>query len=190
MKSFSSGEIAKICDVNPRTVIRWIEAKRLKAFKLPGRGNNRVAHQDLLTFLQQNNIPIPTDLLLEQESLCFIISRDKQLIRHSQRIARNAGFFTHLFAHGLTAGIEMAIQKPALIIVDADTSNLNALELGTTVSQGLKYQPYIIVFDDNADSKVSAHKNTKLFTLAKPVDNYAFAMVLDSIVDAEQEAIA
>jgi two-component system response regulator VicR len=54
MKSFSSGEVAKICDVNPRTVIRWIEAKKLKAFKLPGRGNNRVKHSDLLDFLVQN----------------------------------------------------------------------------------------------------------------------------------------
>ena len=42
MKTLTSGEIASYCDVNLRTVIRWIESGKLKGFKLPGRGNNRV----------------------------------------------------------------------------------------------------------------------------------------------------
>ena len=41
MKTLTSGEIATYCDVNLRTVIRWIESGKLKGFKLPGRGNNR-----------------------------------------------------------------------------------------------------------------------------------------------------
>ncbi len=38
----SSGAVAKYCGVNLRTVIRWIPSGRLKAYPLPGRGENRV----------------------------------------------------------------------------------------------------------------------------------------------------
>ena len=33
----TTGEAARYCDVNFRTVIRWIEKGYLKAYKLPGR---------------------------------------------------------------------------------------------------------------------------------------------------------
>ena len=52
MKTLTSGEIATYCDVNLRTVIRWIESGKLKGFKLPGRGNNRVLVSDFVSFLE------------------------------------------------------------------------------------------------------------------------------------------
>jgi len=73
--------LAKICDVNPRTVIRWIEAKKLKAFKLPGRGNNRVKHSDLLDFLVQNQIPVPSGLIVEQKNLVLLFQLKSSLLR-------------------------------------------------------------------------------------------------------------
>ncbi|MEI8650520.1 helix-turn-helix domain-containing protein [Paraglaciecola sp. Hal342] len=53
MKTLTSGEIAKYCDVNLRTVIRWIDSGRLKGFKLPGGGNNRVTEEDFVDFLKK-----------------------------------------------------------------------------------------------------------------------------------------
>ncbi|TNF38926.1 MAG: response regulator, partial [Gammaproteobacteria bacterium] len=41
-KTLTTGDIARYCQVNFRSVIRWIERGLLKAHKLPGRGDNRV----------------------------------------------------------------------------------------------------------------------------------------------------
>jgi len=73
MKTLSTGEIAKLCDVNLRTVIRWIERGALKGFKLPGRGNNRVRVEDFLAFLVEHEIPIPAELQEDSppESVAF-----------------------------------------------------------------------------------------------------------------------
>ncbi|GBL03552.1 helix-turn-helix domain-containing protein [Glaciecola sp. KUL10] len=190
MKSFSSGEVAKVCDVNPRTVIRWIEAGKLKAFKLPGRGNNRVKHADLISFLEDNQIPIPVELSLEQEKLCFIVSKEKQLIRHSQRIARNSGYVTHVYGFGIDAGIELSMQKPAVIIVDNQTSKVSAFSLMETIKRTLDYVPYLIIFDEYSDNALKAEHGSKIYHMAKPIDNYAFSMVLDVIVDNEKDAVA
>lgn len=190
MKSFSSGEVAKFCDVNPRTVIRWIEAGKLTAFKLPGRGNNRVKHNDLISFLQENQIPIPSELKLEQEKLCFIVSKEKQIVRHSQRIARNAGYITKVHSFGLDAGIELSMQKPALVIVDNQTAKVSAFSLVETIKRTLDYMPYLIIFDENSDNALKAEHGSRIYHMAKPIDYYAFSMVLDAIIDNEKDAVA
>ncbi|MFQ3206681.1 MAG: two-component system response regulator VicR [Glaciecola sp.] len=190
MKSFSSGDIAKICDVNPRTVIRWIEAKKLKAFKLPGRGNNRVKHSDLLAFLLHNQIPIPSELIVEKEQLCFIVSVEKQLVKNAQRIARNAGFVTQVYQHGIESGVEIAQHKPSLIMIDSQTSRVDIPALTNVIESKLDYKPHIIIFDEFTDHRLSAEHNAKVFKLAKPLDNYALAMVLDSIIETVQETYA
>jgi two-component system response regulator VicR len=190
MKSFSSGDVAKICDVNPRTVIRWIEAKKLKAFKLPGRGNNRVKHSDLLNFLVQNKIPVPSELIVEQEKSCFIVSVEKQLVKNAQRIARNAGFITQIYQHGIESGVEIAQHKPSLIMIDCQTSRVDVTTLTALIEEKLDYKPHIIIFDEFTDNRLSTEQDAKVFKLAKPIDNYALAMVLDSIVETEQETYA
>lgn len=61
-EALTTGEVAKYCGVNFRTVIRWIEKGYMKAYKLPGRGDNRVPIDSLIDFLKQNNMPIPAEL--------------------------------------------------------------------------------------------------------------------------------
>ena len=48
--TLTTGEAAKYCGVNFRTVIRCIERGHLKAYKLPGRGDNRIPVKDCVRF--------------------------------------------------------------------------------------------------------------------------------------------
>lgn len=58
-QSLTTGEVASFCDVNFRTVIRWIKRGHLKAYQLPGRGDNRIVIKDFLQFLVEHSMPIP-----------------------------------------------------------------------------------------------------------------------------------
>jgi DNA-binding transcriptional MerR regulator len=53
----TTGEIAKICEVSPKTVIAWIERKQLSSFRI-GRGPRKVTLPDLFNFLGSRNFPI------------------------------------------------------------------------------------------------------------------------------------
>ena len=88
MKTLTSGEIATYCDVNLRTVIRWIESGKLKGFKLPGRGNNRVLVSDFVSFLEHHNIPIPEDLQSEISPSILIVDDEMPVAKSIQRVAR------------------------------------------------------------------------------------------------------
>ena len=61
-QALTTGEVAKYCGVNFRTVIRWIERGHLDAYKLPGRGDNRIPVESFVDFLNNNNMPIPEEL--------------------------------------------------------------------------------------------------------------------------------
>jgi len=52
----SVGFIAKHCGVSNTTVLRWINAGRLPAFRLPG-GHYRIGRDDLSNFLAEYGIP-------------------------------------------------------------------------------------------------------------------------------------
>jgi excisionase family DNA binding protein len=52
----SVGFIAKHCGVSNSTVLRWINARQLAAFKLPG-GHFRVGRTDFFKFLERYHLP-------------------------------------------------------------------------------------------------------------------------------------
>ena len=62
IETLTTGEIARYCGVNFRTVIRWIKRGHLRAYQLPGRGDNRVELEDFLEFLREHRMPIPEEL--------------------------------------------------------------------------------------------------------------------------------
>ena len=100
MKTYSSGEIAKICDVNQRTVIRWIERGSLTGFKLPGRGNNRVSRENLISFLNQYNFPLPTELQDRAAAQVLIVDEEKMIASSIQRVLRGYGYTTKIALNG------------------------------------------------------------------------------------------
>lgn len=59
---YTTGEVAKICKVAPRTVSKWFDAGKLKGYKLPGAGDRRIQKDNLINFLTEYKFPIPTEL--------------------------------------------------------------------------------------------------------------------------------
>ena len=54
----TTGEIARYCGVSKVTVLRWIDAGKLVAFRLPN-GHNRIHRDDARVFVQKYKIPMP-----------------------------------------------------------------------------------------------------------------------------------
>ena len=72
----TTGEIAKICEVSPKTVIAWIERKQLKSFRI-GRGPRKVTLADLYDFLGSRNFPVAS---VEDLSRLLEVSANRELI--------------------------------------------------------------------------------------------------------------
>jgi excisionase family DNA binding protein len=58
----TTGDLARLCGVNYRTVLNWIKRGYLPTYKLPGRGDNRITVQEALRFMREHDLPIPDEL--------------------------------------------------------------------------------------------------------------------------------
>ena len=128
IKSLTTGEIASHCDVNLRTVIRWIDKGSLKGYKLPGGGNNRVKQEDFLVFLQENNMPIPAELEAANKNI-LIVDDEIAVAEAIQRVTLRAGYSNMIATDGFQAGALLASYKPALMTLDLSMPGLDGFEV-------------------------------------------------------------
>jgi excisionase family DNA binding protein len=127
-ETFTTGEIAKYCNVNFSTVLRWIERGQLKAYQLPGRGDNRINLNDFRDFLRQYNMPVPEGL--QDRSRRVLIVEDDSLVAESiQGILQEAGFETLIASDGFKAGSLLETFYPRVMTLDIRMPGLSGFEV-------------------------------------------------------------
>jgi CheY-like chemotaxis protein len=127
-RNLTTGDIAKLCGVNFRTVIRWIQRGHLKAFQLPGRGDNRVLVSDFLTFLRDNDMPIPEEFQRGMRTV-LIVEADEKAAKSMERSLKKVGFQTAIAADGFEAGSLANSLQPGLITLDPEAPGLGGVEV-------------------------------------------------------------
>ncbi len=115
-ETFTTGEVAKLCDVNFRTVIRWAERGLLPAYRLPGRGDYRIRAADLRTFLAEHAMPVPARL--NPDKVALIVDDEPAMAAAIARVLHRAGFKTQIAAGGFQAGLLLQTLKPQLMTLD------------------------------------------------------------------------
>jgi excisionase family DNA binding protein len=129
-RSLTTGEIAEYCQVNLRTVIRWIDGGKLKGYKLPGRGNNRVLQEDFLVFLKEYDMPIP-DELMEQVSGVLIVDDEPAYAQAIKRALQE--YSCVVVSNGFDAGLSLKEQRPALMTLDLSMPGMDGYQVIKTV---------------------------------------------------------
>jgi len=153
-EALTTGEVAKYCSVNFRTVIRWIEKGYIDAYKLPGRGDNRVPIAALIAFMNKNNMPIPAALsetLVEEvkqatpvvpsEKPRVLIIEDEELMSKSMaRTIKRAGYEVQIASNGIEAGIQLERYRPMLITLDLQMPGMSGFEVLEALRANDSYQ--------------------------------------------------
>jgi CheY-like chemotaxis protein len=151
-RNLTTGDIAKLCGVNFRTVIRWIQRGHLKAFQLPGRGDNRVQVGDFIAFLNENNMPIPEELRPSARRV-LLVEGDETAARSMERSLTRAGFETRVAVDGFTAGALFRSHGPAVMTVDVGMKGVDAVELIRAVRGDTSLAPMKVVAVTSATTK-------------------------------------
>ena len=53
----TTGDVAKICHVAPRTVSKWFDKGQLKGYRIPGSKDRRIPLSELVRFMKVHNMP-------------------------------------------------------------------------------------------------------------------------------------
>ncbi|VAX09802.1 Response regulator [hydrothermal vent metagenome] len=185
-KSLTTGEIAGLCDVNQRTVIRWIERGQLNAYQLPGRGDNRVQPEDLLTFLQAHGMPVP-ETLEPPNRRVLIVDDEPSMAKSMVRVLRRAGFDTAVATDGFQAGSLIYSHRPAVMTLDLQMPGVNGFEVLKFVrnTEHLQTQKIVVVSAMPVDELRKALKMGADAVLEKPVDNKKLIETVSHLANIE-----
>jgi len=53
----TTGDVARICNVAPRTVSKWFDNGQLKGYRIPGSKDRRIPLGELIRFMKAHNMP-------------------------------------------------------------------------------------------------------------------------------------
>lgn len=184
MKTLTSGEIASYCDVNLRTVIRWIENGKLKGFKLPGRGNNRVLVDDFIDFLERHDMPIPAQLQGDATPSILIVDDEMPVARSIQRVARRAGYDTIIATGGFEAGVKLSQYNPRLMTLDLSMPGMDGYSVIQFTREQEAYKKLKILVISALDD-ASLQKALDMgadAALTKPFSNHDLTELMDTLM--------
>lgn len=133
---FTTGEAAEICKVSQQTIIRCFDSGRLQGFRVPGSRFRRIPREELLRFMQQNDIPIEN--LGTALARVLVVDDDPEIVElFVDALERDGRFEVRTAGTGYDAGMLTESFKPQLIVLDYMLPDVN----GNFVCQRLRSNP-------------------------------------------------
>ena len=115
---FTSGQVAKLCKVAPRTVSKWFDAGRLKGYRIPGSQGRRIPRESLIRFLKDHNMPLG-DLEAEMLTRVLLVAVDGLLdARLRADLTAANRFCVEAVATAFDAGTALADFHPDALVID------------------------------------------------------------------------
>ena len=122
----TTGEVARICNVTKRTVIKWIESGRLKGYLIPGSSHRRVAASALADFMRANSIPDTQGALPRPKVL--IVDDDRDFVELLKDALRDS-FDVDTAGSALEAASRLPLFRPNAILLDIRLPDLSGLDV-------------------------------------------------------------
>lgn len=113
----TTGEVAKICNVAPRTVSKWFDSGQLKGYRIPGSKDRRIPINNLIQFMKAHGIPL--DGVMSGKTRVLVVDDEKDITETLKRLlSEQAGYEVRSAQNGFEAGIECERFKPHVMILD------------------------------------------------------------------------
>jgi len=124
----TTGEVARLCGVAPRTVSKWFDSGKLRGFKIPGSRDRRIPRESLIRFMKAHGIPLRG---LDGAMTRVLILTGDYEAADALRVALESGFdyrvqvSTGVFEAGLLA----RQTRPHVILLDTGLAGIRAREM-------------------------------------------------------------
>ena len=115
---YTTGQVARICKVAPRTVATWFDSGRLKGYRIPGSQDRRVPRESMVQFLNEHNLPLS---FLDCEECCrvLLIGTEKTLSdRLTGDLVGRGNFRVARVDTGFDAGLVTGKHRQSVIVID------------------------------------------------------------------------
>jgi excisionase family DNA binding protein len=113
----TTGEVAKICNVAPRTVSKWFDSGSLKGYRIPGSKDRRIPVAELVRFMRAHGIPM--DALSTGRTRVLIVDDEDEITSVLKKVlSEQTNYEVRVSASAFEAGMECERFKPHVVLLD------------------------------------------------------------------------
>src|SRR5881397_2336446 len=124
----TTGEVAKICNVAPRTVSKWFDSGALRGYRIPGSKDRRIPLNQLIRFMKQHGMPL--NGLMTGCTRVLIVDGEQDIVEVLEKILEDeAKYEVEVARGGFAAGVIAEKFRPHVILLDMHLSTIDAREV-------------------------------------------------------------
>ncbi|MBW2064109.1 MAG: response regulator [Deltaproteobacteria bacterium] len=127
---FTVFQASKYCNVSPKTIINWIEAGHIPAYRTVG-GHRRIKKPDLEDFMRKQGIPLPEEEIATERKRILIVDDDPIIVETIVQALEEEEYDYEVISasDGFEAGLQVNHFKPHLLILDIMMPDINGYEV-------------------------------------------------------------
>lgn len=124
----TTGEVAKICNVAPRTVSKWFDSGALRGYRIPGSKDRRIPVNQLIRFMKQHGMPL--NGLMTGCTRILIVDGEQDIVEVLEKILEDeAKYEVEVARGGFAAGLVAEKFRPHVILLDMHLPDIDGKEV-------------------------------------------------------------
>ena len=142
---FTTGEVARICRVSQRTVMKWFDSGCLKGYRIPMSQDRRIPCENLIRFLKEHGMPL-WELEKEEWHKILLIGTES-IFNHRIRelLPESEDYRFEIANSGFEAGILAGSFHPNTIIIDLALGRSEAIQIVSNLRKDDAYASTLII---------------------------------------------
>jgi len=156
-KVLTTGEVARICNVAPRTVSKWFDRGQLKGYRIPGSKDRRIPVSELTRFMKAHNMPAAT-LPVGKIRVLIADSNQQTASALAETLRTRADYEVQTVRSNFETGMVAQKFAPHVLLVNLLAEGINAADICSAIHGDGELQTIRIIAlaDRLSDSEASA----------------------------------
>jgi len=151
----TTGDVARICNVAPRTVSKWFDSGQLKGYRIPGSKDRRIPVGELMRFMKVHNMPTP-EFGGGNIRVLIVDSRGNNCFSLAEELRHNSNYEVKTAAGTCEVGIIAQRFAPHVLLVNLLAEKIAATEICRTIREDEELQTMKVLAISNGLSESEA----------------------------------
>jgi excisionase family DNA binding protein len=140
----TTGQVAKICNVAPRTVSKWFDSGQLRGYRIPGSKDRRIPLSQLVRFMRAHGMPL-NGLDGGTTRILLVDDKDEIVDALADSLEKNGRYEVKTASCAFDAGIIAEQFRPHIIFIDIMLEDIDVKRICTVIRENSDLQNTRIV---------------------------------------------
>ena len=153
----TTGDVARICNVAPRTVSKWFDSGQLKGYRIPGSKDRRIPVSELIRFMKVHNMPAAV-LPVGKIRVLVIDSNADAALALADLLRTKADYEVKTVTSNFETGIVTQKFAPHVLMINLLAKDIDATEICKNIraTEDLQTIKVIALANQLSDSEANA----------------------------------